>query len=109
MTALAFRTRSWFRQRWRLVLVTGLLIGLASGLAMGLVAGTRRTASAPDRYTSWAGGDPDLEVVQLGGAPLIDAVSSIPGVARVTGSSFVASFLRGPDGTRVLRTESVRR
>ena len=28
-------------------------------------------------------------------------VSSIPGVARVTGSSFVASFLRGPDGTRV--------
>ena len=101
MTALAYRTRSWFSGRRRLVLVTGLLIGLASGLAMGLVAGTRRTASAPDRYTSWAGGDPDLAVLQLGGSPLTDAVSSIPGVARVTGSSFVASFLRGPDGTRV--------
>jgi putative ABC transport system permease protein len=101
MSALAFRTRSWFRRRWRLVLVTGLLIGLTSGVAMGLVAGTRRTSSAPDRYTRWAGGDPDLEVVQLGGAPLIDAVSSVPGVARVAGVSFVAAFLRGPDGNLV--------
>ena len=102
MVASAFRARSWFRQRWRIVLVVGLLMGLASGLAMGLVAGTRRTASAPDRYTSWAGGDPDLEVVQLRGAPLTDEVSSIPGVARVAGLSFVTSFLRGPDGKRVL-------
>src|SRR5258706_9132491 len=101
MAALAYRSRSWIGQRRRLVLVTGLLIGLASGLAMGLVAGTRRTASAPDRYTSWAGGDPDLEVLQLGGSPLIGAVSSIPGVARVTGRSFVASFLRGRDGTQL--------
>ena len=101
MTALAYRSRSWIKQRWRLVLVSGLLIGLASGLAMGLVAGTRRTASAPDRYTSWAGGDPDVDVTQLSGAPLTDAVRSVPGVARVTGITFVASFLRGPDGTLV--------
>src|SRR5439155_3139397 len=83
--------------------VTTLLISVVAGLAMGLVAGTRRTASAPDRYTSWAGGDPDLEIVQQGGDPLIEKVAALPGVKRVGGITFVTSFLRGPDGSIVFR------
>ena len=49
MPALGLRLRAWLRGRGRLVLVTALLVGVVAGLAMGLVAGTRRTASAPDR------------------------------------------------------------
>jgi hypothetical protein len=101
MGALRFRSGIWFRHRLVRLLVVGSVVGVVSGLAIGLAAGTRRTATAPDRYTSWAGGDPELQVVQLGGEPLAHAITEIPGVASASGSTFVTSFLRGPDGTLV--------
>src|SRR3954467_15368156 len=70
MAGLGLRLRAWFRGRRALVLVTAVVVGIVAGLAMGLVAGTRRTASAPDRYTEWSGGDPDLIIQQQTGDPL---------------------------------------
>jgi putative ABC transport system permease protein len=85
------------------VLVTALLVGVVAGLAMGLVAGTRRTASAPDRYTAWAGGDPDLLIQQQTGDPLTAAVAAMRGVKSANSLTFVTAFLRGSDGTLVFR------
>jgi ABC-type lipoprotein release transport system permease subunit len=95
--------RAWFRGRRALVVVTVVLVGVVAGLALGLVAGARRTASAPDRYTTSSGGDPDLLVQQQAGDPLIAAVAAMPGVRSATGLTFVTAFLRGPDGSLVFR------
>ena len=103
MAGLGLRVRTWFRSRRALVLVTAVLVGVVAGLAMGLVAGTRRTASAPDRYTSWSGGDPGLIIQQQTGDPLTDAVAAMPGVRSADGYTFVTAFLRGPDGSLVFR------
>ncbi|MEA2932054.1 MAG: hypothetical protein QOI56_839, partial [Actinomycetota bacterium] len=65
MSAVALRLNAWLR-RDRLRLVgTILLIGVTAGVTMGIAAGARRTDTAPDRYTSRAGGDPDLVITQL--------------------------------------------
>ena len=70
---------------------------------MGVVAGTRRTDSAPDRYTEAAGGDPDLTITQLYGPPLIDSVAKLPGVISAKGIVFIPSFIVSPtDGTPLL-------
>jgi len=78
------------------------LIGLLSGLIFGLVAGTRRTNTAADRYTASAGGDPELGILQLGGAPLTEEVAAIEGVAGAKAWTFVASFLIAPDDGSVI-------
>jgi hypothetical protein len=101
MAAVLFRVRIWLRRRAARAVVTAVVVGLVAGVAMGLATGTRRTSSAPDRYTEWAGGDPDFELIQLSGAPLTNQVAAIDGVASVMGMSFVTSFLLGPDGDMV--------
>jgi hypothetical protein len=74
---------------------------------MGIAAGTRRTDSAPDRYTRQAGGDPDLAVVQTHGQPLDRQVARLPGVASARSQVFVASFLVSPvDGRPILEPSS---
>src|SRR6185295_2438579 len=97
---MMLRVKVWgARQRLRLV-IAAVLIGLAGGVAMGIAAGTRRTDSAPARYTRHAGGDPDLVITQLSGRPLNEAVATLPGVASVKAFVFVPSFLVSPlDGT----------
>lgn len=100
MAALRFRLRIWFRSQRRTVVLTGLVVGLLAGIAMGVVAGTRRTSSSPDRYTTDAGGDPDLQIVQMAGPPMLDAVGALPGVSEAKGFAFVLAFPLSPkDGT----------
>lgn len=76
--------------------VAALLIGVAAGLPMGLAAGTRRTESAPDRYTASSGGDPDLVLHQQNGPPLTDDIAQLNGVASASSVAFVTSFLMAP-------------
>jgi hypothetical protein len=97
MSAVALRVRVWARPRLRLVVLIALLIGVIGGVVIGLAAGARRTATAPDRYTAQAAGDPDLLITQRGGAPLTDKVARIPGVAEARSTTFVTSFLVAPD------------
>lgn len=103
VSATMLRVRVWIRPRLRLLVVTALLVGVIGGVVIGLAAGARRTATAPDRYTSQTGGDPDLLITQQGGAPLTEKIAGIPGVAAAQSTAFVTSFLVSPDdGTPVL-------
>lgn len=100
MSAVALRTRAWFRTGWPSVLVVAVLIGAVAGAAMGLVAGARRTSSAPDRYTAAHGGDPDVELFQPYGSPLTEQLMGLPGVERVQAVTFVTAFLIDSRGGR---------
>jgi hypothetical protein len=103
MSASALRVRGWVGRHWARLVVAAVVIGAVGGLALGLVAGTRRTESAPDRYTRHFGGDPDLLVTQLSGQPLDEQVARLPGVTSIESIVFVPSFLVSPrDGTPVL-------
>ena len=103
MSATGLRVRAFVRTRVRPLLVTAVLVGVIAGTVIGLAAGTRRTASAPDRFTTNAGGDPDLTVMQQQGLPLTDQIAGIPGVTDATSIAFVASFLISPiDGSPVV-------
>jgi hypothetical protein len=51
MPAMTLRVRVWVRHHGLQLVTTAVPIGVASGLAMGIALGTRRTHSAPDRYT----------------------------------------------------------
>ncbi|MEO6653276.1 MAG: FtsX-like permease family protein [Ilumatobacteraceae bacterium] len=90
------------RHRKLRLAATAIVVGAIAGLAMGIVAGTRRTDSAPDRYTEHAGGDPDLTITQMFGPPLIDDVTKLPGVISTKSIVFVPSFIVSPiDGAPV--------
>ncbi len=103
MAAVILRLRVWLRSQWRRCVIVGVFAGLVGGVAMGLAAGSRRTDSAPDRYTRDAGGDPDLLITQLGGAPLTEQTRQLPGVARAQALVFVTAFLLSPvDGSPIL-------
>ena len=102
MSGMLLRVKVWVgRHRLRLV-VSAVLIGIVAGLAMGIAMGTRRTSSAPDRYTRFAGGDPDLVITQQSGPSLQDNVADLPGVRSTKAFVFVPSFLLSPvDGSLV--------
>ncbi|HEY4333242.1 MAG TPA: hypothetical protein VGM78_11755, partial [Ilumatobacteraceae bacterium] len=104
---MALRVAVYLRRSWRILVIASILVGVIGGLAMGIAAGTRRTESAPDRYTRAAGGDPDLVITQQIGTPLIDSIRDLHGVSSVQALVFVASFLMSPiDGTPVLEPNS---
>ncbi len=103
MAAMLLRVQVWVRGRLRRLVVTAVLIGVFGGLVIGLAAGTRRTDTAPARYTAQAGGDPDLLITQLSGQPLTAEVADLTGVAEASSIAFVTSFLVAPtDGSPVL-------
>jgi hypothetical protein len=107
MPAMALRVIAWLRREKLRVVVTILLVAVTAGVTMGIAAGTRRTETAPDRYTREAGGDPDLVITQLSGLPLTDVVSRLPGVVSTQSLAFVPSFLVSPlDGVPVLEPNS---
>ncbi|CAN5541238.1 hypothetical protein BH10ACT2_BH10ACT2_15130 [soil metagenome] len=102
MAAIFLRASSWLRRYGVRLVLTAAVIGLLGGLLFGLVAGTRRTNTAADRYTGWAGGDPDLAITQQGGPPLTAEIGAIPGVVQAQSWTFVASFLLAPDDGSVI-------
>ena len=107
MSASALRVRRWVGRHWARLGVAAILIGVVGGLALGLAAGTRRTDSAPDRYTRHFGGDPDLLITQLSGQPLDEQVARLPGVESIESIVFVPSFLVSPrDGSLVFEPNS---
>ena len=100
---MSLRVAVWMRRRRIRLVVAAILVGVTAGLAMGIVAGTRRTDSAPDRYTADAGGDPDLTITQMFGEPMTDEIAQLPGVESAEAIVFVPSFLVSPiDGTPML-------
>lgn len=84
MAAMLLRVQVWVRGRLQRLVVTAVLIGVSGGLVIGLAAGTRRTDTAPARYTAQAGGDPDLLITQLSGQPLTAQVADLAGVAEAS-------------------------
>jgi len=92
------RVRAWGRTQWRAAAVVAVLVGVVAGAVLALAAGTRRTASAPDRYTEASGGDPDLGLFQAFGPPLSSSIRALPGVTEVSSQTFVTAFPVGPAG-----------
>src|SRR5437763_1391918 len=69
-----------------------------------VVAGARRTATAPDRYTASIGGNVDALVEQRSGQPLTDRIAALPGVKQIRAYTFVFGGLESarhkvPDNT----------
>lgn len=96
------RVRVWTIRNAVRVVVAGALIGVLGGVATGVVAGTVRTSSAPARYTSTFGGDPDLLITQQSGRSLKNRIAQLPGVKSAQGFVFVTAFLVAPtDGSLI--------
>ncbi len=81
------------RRRWLAVVTVAVIVGLVSGTVIALVAGARRTASAPDRYTAYVGGDLGGLVQQESGPPRTDEIAALPGVDAVRGITFLFAGL----------------
>jgi putative ABC transport system permease protein len=77
-----------------------LAVALAGAVALTLVAGTLRTSSAPDRYTTFWGSDQDLTVEQASGPPRVDELAGLHSVRRAEMATFVFAALltRGDEG-----------
>ena len=58
-----------------------------------VVAGARRTATAPDRYTTSVGGNLGGLVQQRSGPPLTDQIAVLPAVKQVSAYTFVFGAL----------------
>lgn len=103
VSAMWLRVSAWIRRRRLRLVASAVLVGCIAGLAMGVVAGTRRTGTAPDRYTAHAGGDPELTITQMYGQPLTDEIAQLPGVDSTKAIAFIPSFIVSPiDGTPIL-------
>ena len=76
------------RRVWATVAVTG-AIAIVVAMVVAVVAGARRTATAPDRYTASVGGNVDGLVEQRSGQPLTDRIAALPGVKQVAAYTFV--------------------
>lgn len=99
---MLLRVRAWVSRHRLRIAVAAVLIGVAGGLSLGIATGTRRTGSAPDRYTRYAGGDADLVITQQSGPALQAQVAALPGVRLTRAVVFVPSFLVSPlDGSLV--------
>ena len=102
-----YRFRRTFERRWGEYLTLVLLIGLVGGLAMGSVAAARRTDSSFSVY--WASTNPSDLVGGTGvldasaglkayEAPIVEAISHLPHVARVESQSGINLLPLQPDG-----------
>lgn len=92
MAGVRMRVVAWVRSNWIRTIPVVLIVALAAGAAGALAVGTRRTETAPDRYTAAYGGDPTVALYQPYGPPLTDAISRAPGVAEARGITFVPAF-----------------
>ncbi|MEJ7801731.1 MAG: FtsX-like permease family protein, partial [Ilumatobacter sp.] len=92
MAGVWFRVAAWVRSNWIRTIPVVLVVALAAGVAGALAVGTRRTETAPDRYTAAYGGDPTVALYQPYGPPLTDVIRTAPGVAEAHGVTFVLAF-----------------
>ena len=76
------------RRVWATVGVTA-AIAIVVAMVVVVVAGARRTATAPDRYTASVGGNVDGLVQQRSGPPLTDRIAGLPGVKQIAAYTFV--------------------
>jgi hypothetical protein len=75
-------------------------IAVVFAAVLAVVAGARRTATAPDRYTASVGGNVDGLIEQRSGRPLTDRIAALPGVKNLSAYTFV--FGGFADGQRNL-------
>ncbi len=87
--AVAFRVRGTLRRRWLSVVVVAGVVAVVSGAVLTLAAGARRTAAAPDAFTTAVGGDLDASVTQQFGPPRTAEVAALPGVRSLEAISFL--------------------
>src|SRR5690348_1129585 len=91
--------RAWSRIRHHVgstMAVAGAM-AVVTVMVVMVVAGARRTATAPDRYTASVGGDVDALIEQRSGLPLTEQVAALPGVKDLSAYTFVFG---GLDDTR---------
>src|SRR6188768_3740207 len=98
MAGVWMRVATWARANWRRTIPVVLLVAIAAGAASALAAGSRRTATAPDRYTAVHGGDPTAVLYQPYGPPLTDDVRALPEVEWAEAITFIAAFPLDRDG-----------
>lgn len=99
--AVGYRMTRALRAQWRAMLVLSFVVAAVTGAVLGFAVGADRTSSAPDRYTSAQGGNPDGEIQQEGGQPRTAEVAALPGVSSVSAITFVFGALVKPDGSPV--------
>src|SRR4051794_40238004 len=99
MRAVLYRMRSVLRGRLLATLAVTLIVAAVCGLVIAFAAGAHRTSTAPDRYTTNFGGEPDGQVVQDDrGRPRDGEIAALPGVNSVDTMSFVFGGMADKDG-----------
>jgi hypothetical protein len=93
--AIAMRVCASLRVGWKASLLMMVVLAAVSAVVLTLVAGARRTATAPDRYTSAVGGDFDALVTQPVGRPRFDEVDALPIVEEVRSLTFIGANVGG--------------
>jgi hypothetical protein len=99
VSVLALRLGAFLRGRAVAVIAAGLAVAVISAAVLAVAAGARRTATAPDRFTDAAGGNPDAELYQQEGRPRTAEVAGLAAVGSVEAITFVAVGLTSPDGS----------
>jgi ABC-type lipoprotein release transport system permease subunit len=94
--AVTFRVRCVLRRRIVAALGVAALVAIVSGAVLTIAGGASRTASAPARYTTAAGGDPSALVEQRAGPPLDARIAALPGVRSVDAMTFVFGEIVDP-------------
>jgi FtsX-like permease family len=101
MAALGIRLRAELRSRWRAWLGLVLLAGAAGGLLLAMAAGSRRTATAFDRFLA-ATNTADAYVgwgIAFGGESLdVDRIARLPQVAASQRRKLLAVIVRSRSG-----------
>lgn len=73
-------------------------VAVAGGVVLVLIAGTLRTASAPDRYAAARGDLYDTQMEQAEGRPLTAEVEALPAVESVVAATFFFGGILPADG-----------
>jgi hypothetical protein len=99
MAAIAYRLRGVVHTRWPSIVIVTVIVALVGAVVVTVAAGARRTATAPDRYTSSSGVSFDGLITQEhGGRPRTNEVTALPGVESASSFTFVFGGLVDPNG-----------
>ena len=96
MTLLTFLAGAEVRNRWRSLLVLGLLTGLVAGSALGLLAVARRSSTAYDRLRA-ANAVDDARGMVLGGEEVLEGIRELPEVADAWFAPVAVGQVEGPE------------